>query len=189
MPRYLVPWAPMAKITASKPAARRTGTLRGALSPTATWPRYVTRGSVRILLNCLRRPPFILYLLRKIPYSASPPGLMSRLRRRTRHPAAASARVAKSPAGPAPTTATACVVDSGMGGDHSTGLREPRTAGTGQFASPDQLRSRLTGGPFGSKSHVLGRLQTLNVHTGTPRVAGPLRAWWFELRAEPRGEG
>src|SRR5712691_10017117 len=159
MPRYLVPWAPMAKITASKPAARRTGTLRGALSPTATWPRYVTRGSVRILLNCLRRPPFILYLLRKIPYSASPPGLMSRLRRRTRHPAAASARVAKSPAGPAPTTATACVVDSVMGGDHSTGLREPRRAGTGPICFAI-LRSRSPA--------------TLNVHTGTPRVAGSL---------------
>src|SRR5207245_3062059 len=44
----------------------------------------------------------------------------------------------------------------------------------GQFASPDQLSSRPTAGPFGSKSHVLGRLQTLNVHTGTPRVAGSL---------------
>src|SRR5207237_6181561 len=44
----------------------------------------------------------------------------------------------------------------------------------GQFASPEQLSSRPTAGPFGSKSHVLGRLQTLNVHTGTPRVAGSL---------------
>src|SRR5436190_1766099 len=73
------------------------------------------RGSLRIFWNWRLSPPFILYLSRKMPYSARPPGLMSRLRRRTRQPAAASARTANRPAGPAPTTATTCTGSSAIG--------------------------------------------------------------------------
>src|SRR5688500_15694869 len=41
-----------------------------------------------------------------MPYSANPPGLMSRLSKRTRAPLLASSRAPNNPAGPAPITAT-----------------------------------------------------------------------------------
>src|SRR5580658_9612333 len=41
-----------------------------------------------------------------MPYSARPPGLISRLKRKTSYPARAICRAANIPAGPAPTTKT-----------------------------------------------------------------------------------
>src|SRR4029450_3935500 len=62
----------------------------------------------RILRNCLRRPSFILCLVGKMPYSASPPGLISRLNSTTCAPASDNFFAAYSPAGPAPIMPIRC---------------------------------------------------------------------------------
>src|SRR5919199_1019038 len=58
--------------------------------------------------NCLRKPSFILCLVGNMPYSASPPGLISRLNSTTCAPASANFLAAYSPAGPAPIMPIRC---------------------------------------------------------------------------------
>src|SRR5437016_4247897 len=61
-----------------------------------------------MLRNCLRKPSFILCLVGKMPYSASPPGLISRLNSTTCAPASTNFLAAYSPAGPAPIMPIRC---------------------------------------------------------------------------------
>src|SRR5262249_9193716 len=68
-----------------------------------------TLGVSKIPQYVFLSPPRSFNLLGNIPYSASPPNLISRLRMITSWPASAILLATAIPAGPAPTTITTCV--------------------------------------------------------------------------------